>query len=94
MQALSEKEVTLFVKNIKISDKSCELCGTKATCVCFKCIMYFCDSCFKIIHNMKISNQHKKEELDLYVPMDIKCPEHPKDRTNLFCIDENGNNIY
>ena len=40
---------------------------------------------------MKISNQHKKENLDLFVPMDIKCPDHPKDRINLFCLEENGN---
>jgi len=25
------------------------------------------------------------------VPMDIKCPDHPNDRINLFCTDENGN---
>ena len=78
-------------QKMKIGEKSCELCGLKATCICFKCVMYFCDSCFKIIHNMKISNQHKKENLDLFVPMDIKCHKHPKDRINLFCLDENGN---
>ena len=40
---------------------------------------------------MKISNKHKKENLDLFVPMDKKCPKHPKDWINLFYLDENGN---
>ena len=75
----------------KTSTKLCEMCGEKATCLCFKCVMYFCDSCYKIVHNLKISSQHKKEKLDYFVPMDIKCPEHPNDRINLFCVDENGN---
>ena len=83
----------IIKNNTKIKEKFCEMCGLKDTCLCFKCVMYFCDSCFKIIHNMKISNQHKKEKLDLFVPMDIKCPEHPNDRINLFCLDENGNKL-
>jgi len=53
--------------------------------------MYFCDSCYKVVHNLKISSHHKREKLDYFVPMDIKCPDHPNDRINLFCTDENGN---
>ena len=71
--------------------KLCEMCGEKANYICFKCVMYICDSCDKIVHNLKISRQHKKEKLDYFVPMDIKCPDHPNDRINLFCTDENGN---
>ena len=67
------------------------MCGENATNICFKCTMYFCDSCFTTIHNMKRITQHKKERLDYFVPIELKCPEHPNDRINLFCLDENGN---
>ena len=70
------------------------MCGENATNICFKCIMYLCDSCDKAIHNMKLSKQHKKEKIDFFVPMDIKCPEHPNDRISLFCTDENGKIIF
>ena len=72
------------------NNKQCEMCGENATCLCYKCQMNLCDSCFKIIHSMKISSQHKKENIDYYVPIDIKCPDHPNVPFNLFCIDEKG----
>ena len=28
-----------------------------------------------------------------FVPIETKCPNHPKDRLNLFCLDEKGKNI-
>ena len=73
-------------KNCKI----CEICGITATCLCFKCIMYFCDSCFILIHNKEINKTHKKETIDYFVPFDLKCPDHPKNPVNLFCDDEKG----
>ena len=73
-------------KNIK----TCEICGNDATSLCFKCISYFCDSCYKFIHDKKINSNHKKEKIDYFVPIDTKCPDHPKDRINLFCVDEKG----
>ncbi len=51
---------------------------------------YFCDSCFKLIHDKKKS-PHKKEKADPYVPIDIKCPEHPNGIMDFFCINEKGN---
>ena len=69
----------------------CEFCGAEAKNLCFECLEYFCDSCFKIIHEKKLKINHKKETIDLYVPIDLKCPEHPKVPINLFCIDEKGN---
>ena len=75
-------------------NKICDLCGEIACSLCFKCVMYFLDSCYKIVHDMKISKQHKKESIDYYVPMDIKCELHPNDRINLFCVDENGNKLF
>ena len=70
--------------------KYCELCGTNATNLCFECLQYFCESCFNCIHEKKLMLKHKKENIDPYVPIDLKCPDHPKDRINLFCIDEKG----
>ena len=75
--------------------KNCDFCDKSATCLCFKCNNYFCDNCFKIIHNLPNYSQHKKEIIDPFVPIDVKCPIHPQDRMNLFCLDEKGNlNIY
>ena len=68
--------------------KICELCETNATSLCFQCNMYLCDSCYKFIHDKPSKNQHKKENIDYFAPIDIKCPNHPNDRINLFCIDE------
>ena len=79
-------------KNIKLM-KKCEVCGINATSLCFQCIAYFCDSCFKLIHDKEINSGHKKEKIDLYVPMDLKCPEHPRVPSNLFCLDEQGKQI-
>ena len=78
----------------KKQQKFCELCGEEAVALCFKCMIYFCDSCFKFIHDKKININHKKEKIDYFVPIDTKCPIHPKDRINLFCIDEKGKTYF
>ena len=70
--------------------KYCEYCNSNASCLCFKCNSYFCEQCYKIIHNLRKDPQHKKEIYDPFVPIDLKCPEHPQDRINLFCVDEKG----
>ena len=77
-----------IVQNLK---KECEMCGSTATSICLKCPMYLCDSCFKIVHSQKKNSEHKKEKIDPVVPLDTKCPDHPKNIINLFCIDEKGN---
>ena len=70
--------------------KLCEICKSNATCLCFKCNSYFCEKCYKIIHQIKKDPEHKKESIDPFVPIDLKCPDHPQDRMSLFCIDEKG----
>ena len=76
-------------KNSKLI-KPCNICENDATCLCYDCLNYFCDSCFKLIHDKKKS-PHKKEKADPYVPIDIKCPEHPNGIMDFFCINEKGN---
>ena len=73
--------------------KLCEICETEATSFCLKCQSYFCDDCFKYVHDKKKSLSHKKEKIDYFVPMDMKCPEHEAVIINLFCIDEKGKSI-
>ena len=75
--------------------KVCETCGINSTCLCFICNEYFCDSCFKMNHDKQMKINHKKEKIDLYVPIDLKCQAHPNIPLNLFCVDEKGksNNI-
>ena len=75
--------------------KQCEICKADATSLCLECISYFCDACFKYIHDKKENNNHKKEKIDYFVPIDTKCPDHQKRIIDLFCIDEKGNfNIF
>ena len=70
--------------------KECEICKSNATCLCFQCIFYFCDSCFKLIHDKQANSTHKKEIIDPFAPIDIKCPYHVKYPIDYFCIDEKG----
>ena len=42
-----------------------------------------------MIHDKKKSN-HKKEKMDIYAPIELKCKEHPDVPLNLFCVDEKG----
>ena len=73
--------------------KECDICGVNATCLCFKCILYFCESCFKLIHDKQKNSNHKRELIDPYIPIDLKCPEHPINPLVLFCLDEKGNKV-
>ena len=73
--------------------KECDICGVNATSLCFNCIQYFCESCFKLIHDKQKNSSHKKGLIDPYVPIDLKCPEHPINPLVLFCLDEKGNKV-
>ena len=73
--------------------KKCEICNSFAKFLCYKCISYFCEGCFKYVHDKEYNSKHKKEEIDAFVPIDTKCPEHSKSPMNLFCVEEKGNNI-
>ena len=69
----------------------CEICLKDATCLCYKCMSYFCDNCFNFVHKIEERKTHKKEKIDYFVPVDIKCPEYNLVPMNLFCLDEKGN---
>ena len=77
-----------------LNQKNCEYCGINASSLCFQCLEYFCDSCFKSIHEKQLRSQHKKETIDLYIPFDLKCRDHPNNANNLFCIEEKGKYLY
>ena len=71
--------------------KKCDVCKIDATCLCYKCMSYFCDSCFKIAHNNEENKLHKKDKIDYFISIDLKCPEHKLYPMGLFCINEKGN---
>ena len=76
---------------IKKNSKQCEICkDEEATSLCLDCYNYFCEACFKFVHNRKKNSNHKKEKIDLFVPIDIMCPDNGRNSMNLFCIDEKG----
>jgi hypothetical protein len=71
--------------------KKCEVCGIDATCLCFQCMSYYCDSCCKLHDKNEQNKSHKKDKIDYFVPIDLKCPEHKLYPNGLFCINEKGN---
>ena len=75
-------------------EKKCELCEEKAISICFDCSFYLCDSCFTFIHEKKAKAGHKKEDINPYISLDIKCPLQPKIPMSLFCVEEKSKYIY
>ena len=72
--------------------KQCDMCKDKdATCLCPQCFSYYCDICYKAVHENTKNSEHKKESIDYNVPIDTRCPDHSGNNINLFCIDEKGN---
>ncbi len=72
--------------------KLCDICKSQAIYLCMECIInYYCESCYKYIHDIGDNKNHKREKIDYFVPIDTRCPEHPKVPLDLFCIDEKGN---
>ena len=77
-------------KNIK----KCEICKVReAIALCLDCHSYFCEICYKCVHDIKENSNHRKEKIDLFVPIDTTCSNHERSPMNLFCIDEKGNII-
>jgi len=76
------------MENIQNKDKLCEICGLIATNLCLDCISYYCDSCYKLVHDKQINSQHVKEKIDYFVPINLKCLIHPKYPLELYCVDE------
>ena len=74
--------------------KKCDICNSYAKSLCYECLSYYCDSCFKLIHEKEKNSKHKKEELDPYIPIDLKCRIHTKNPLNLFCLEEKGKYHY
>ena len=70
--------------------KLCDYCNNNANVLCYKYKLYFCENCYKIIHELKKNPEHQKEKIDPYIEIDLKCPEHPDYPLDLFCIDEKG----
>ena len=72
--------------------KQCEICKDReAITLCLDCHFYFCETCYKCVHDIKKNSNHKKEKIDLFIPIDTICPDHKRVPMNLFCIDEKGN---
>ena len=64
----------------------------EAKALCLECLSYFCEICYKFVHDKKKNSNHKKEKIDLFIPIDTKCPEHEGILMYLFCLEEKGNN--
>ena len=71
-------------------NKKCDICNSDSTCVCFICLSYFCESCFKFIHDKEKNSSHKKETIDPYITYNFKCRTHQLSQITLYCVDEKG----
>ena len=71
-----------------MSKKECDFCSKEANSLCFECILYFCDEHFKMSHSSEKNKNHKQELIDLYLPLNLKCQNHPKIPFNYFCIEK------
>ena len=71
--------------------KKCELCLVEATCLCYECMSYFCDSCFNLGHKNEERKSHKKQKTGNFINYEVKWPEHKLVPLNLFCLDDKGN---
>ena len=72
--------------------KYCDMCKKQeASGLCPQCFSYYCDGCFKQVHDKNNGDEHKKEKIDPYVPIDTRCPDHQGNNINLFCVEEKGN---
>ena len=79
------------MEKVEKNFKKCDICKAKeAKSLCPQCFSYYCDKCFKVVHEEEINKEHKKEEIDYFVPIDKRCPEHEGDNISLFCINEKG----
>ena len=52
--------------------KKCEICKSEAKNLCLECMNYFCESCYKFIHEKKANSNHKKENIDFFVIQNAK----------------------
>ena len=79
------------MEKVKNPIKKCEICETNVNSFCYQCLCYFCDNCYSFVHEKECNLKHKKEQIDPFVPIELKCPTHLKSPLNLFCVDEKGN---
>ena len=76
----------------QINFKQCDICkDAEATSLCPQCFSYYCEKCFKCVHERQKNKEHINEKIDYFVPIDIWCPEHDKNANTLFCLDEKSN---
>ncbi len=75
----------------QIKYKLCDICKSEAIFICLECICnYFCESCYKFIHDKEVNCKHKKEKIDYFFPIETKCEEHQNNQLNLFCVEDKG----
>ena len=70
--------------------KECGYCEEVATIVCFDCKNYFCEDCFKSMHQKKKSSKHINEKISPILPIEINCLKHEKYQIVSFCLNDKG----
>ena len=70
--------------------KKCYTFREDPTSICFQCMFYFCDYCFKNRHSKEDTKNNKKEKIDYYLTFEVRCHKHELIPMNLFCVNEKG----
>jgi len=71
--------------------KKCNLCNSDSFWICFQCKKYYCDKCWKIIHEIKKEKAHEKTKINPYLSLDFFCSNHQEYPLELFCLNDKGN---
>ena len=74
-----------------VSDKGptnnvCENCGNVATFYCHNCCKKLCENCKNSMHKDQYMKEHKIEPLEKAITQIQKCPEHPDQNIQYYCM--------
>ena len=75
-------------------NKKCQICKEIPTYLCYDCKNYYCDKCFKFIHDIQVNPNHKREKIDSLIQVEFKWFEHPEHPICLFCAEEKDKTIF
>ena len=73
---------------------NCFICELNSSCLCFKCQNYYCEKCFKLVHDYKKNGEHKKELIDSFIFFDLKCTFHKDQINSLVCVEDKSKSFY
>ena len=81
--------VATYTKGVDDRDPTnnvCEQCGDVATLYCHNCNKKLCEKCSTAMHKDQYMKEHKIEPLEKAITQIQKCPEHPDQNIQYYCM--------